>query len=119
MSRRGSTASRFPIRDQLGDAFFGQSALKGPSLFGTLFFYRDSQHAFCLPESPFCDVPSRIRILMASHSHADFCAISSKLDFIHTRSHKMNPPFPVFSQVLGYWDTARVKSGFLVSDHDR
>src|ERR1700733_16173824 len=45
ISRRGSAASRLPIRDQLGDAFFRKTALKSPSLFGIFFFYRDSQHA--------------------------------------------------------------------------
>jgi hypothetical protein len=116
MSRRGSAASCLPIRDQLGDAFFGQSALKGPSLFGFFFFHRDSQHAFCLPESPICEVPSRIRILMPSHSHVDFCAISSKLNLIHAGSHKMNSSFTVFSHIFRNRDNARVKSVSFISN---
>jgi hypothetical protein len=56
---------------------------------------------------------------MCCYFHLDFRAAPSKLGFIHASSHKMNRPFPVFSQVLWYWDTARVKSGSVVSDHDR
>src|SRR5580698_10027751 len=51
ISRRRSAASISPVRDQFGDAFFGQSTLKGPSLFGTFLFYRDSQHALVSPSS--------------------------------------------------------------------
>jgi hypothetical protein len=116
---RRATASCSPIRDQLGDTFFRQSALKDPSLFGYFFFHRDSQHAFCLPESPICEVPSRLRILMASHSHVDFCAISSKLNLIHARSHKMNSSFTVFSHIFRYRDNTWVKSVSFVSNQDR
>jgi hypothetical protein len=91
--------------------------LKGPPLFGTFFFYSDSQHAFCLPESPICEVPSRFRILIPTHSHVDFCAIPSKLDLIHAISHKMNSSFAVFPQVLWYWDSmqsiGRLRTWFL------
>ena len=38
ISGRRAAASRLPIRDQLGDAFFCESALKSPSLFGTFSF---------------------------------------------------------------------------------
>ena len=56
---------------------------------------------------------------MCGYSHVDFRAILSKLDFIHVRGHKMNPPCPVFSQVFWDEDTARVKSVSFVSNHDR
>ena len=56
---------------------------------------------------------------MCDYFHLDLRAAPSKLDFIHARSHKMNPLSPVFSQVLWYGDTARVKSSSFVSDHNQ